>query len=117
MARSVHRALRYTIAHSIVFGRQNMIIRTALGAFACLGVALAYANATPLPHPGAKIINVHKSLARQSMHNTPASEEAAAGWRPLPRVTFLRQRDQALDPIKLLPGVKPLLDGLEQFPH
>lgn len=94
-----------------------MLIRTALGAFTCLGIALAMANASPMPHPGAKIINVREALARQALHNTPASEEAAAGWRPLPRVVFLRQREQVLDPLKLLPGVKPLLDGLAQFPH
>ena len=94
-----------------------MLIRTALGAIACLGIVLAMANASPMPHPGAKIINVREALARQSFHNTPASEEAAAGWKSLPRVVFLRQRDQVLDPIKLLPGVKPLLDGLAQFPH
>ncbi len=92
-----------------------MLIRTALGAFTCLAVALAVANATPMPHPGAKIINVRQALARQALPNTPANEEAAAGWRPLPKIVYLRQRDQALDPIKLLPGVKPLLDGLEQF--
>jgi hypothetical protein len=94
-----------------------MLFRTALAATTSLGIALAVANATPLPHPGAKIINVHDALARRSLHNTPSNEDGAASWRPLPRVTFLRPLDKQLDPIRLLPGVKPLLDGLDAFPH
>ena len=51
-----------------------MLIRTALGAMTCLGLALAFANAAPMPHPGAKFIKVKQSVARQSLRNTPASE-------------------------------------------
>jgi hypothetical protein len=117
MARSVHRALRYSCATHPLFPDATMLIRTALASITCLGVALAVANATPLPHPGARIINVHDALARKALHNTPANEDGAASWRPLPRVTFLRSPERPLDPIRLLPGVKPLLDGLEAFPH
>ncbi len=94
-----------------------MLIRSALAAFTCLGVALAVANATPLLHPGAKIIKVRDALARKSFHNTPANEDSAASWRPLPQVTFLRPRETTLDPIRMLPGVEPLLDGLGSIPQ
>jgi len=92
-----------------------MIYRSLVGAFGCLAVALACANASPPRHPGAHFIDVHAALARLALSHTPASEEAAAGWRSRPHVTFLRAREQQLNPINLLPGVKPLLDGLQQF--
>jgi hypothetical protein len=92
-----------------------MLMRTALGATTCLGVALALAHATPFTHPGAKFINVKEALARQSLHNTPANEEGAAGWRPLPRLTYLRQPERPIDPIRMLPGVQPLLEGLDRL--
>jgi hypothetical protein len=94
-----------------------MFLKSAITASAGIGiaVALATANAAPLPHPGAKIIKVKQSIARQALRNTPDSEEGAASWRALPKVTFLRPPEKPLDPIRLLPGVKPLLDGLERL--
>jgi hypothetical protein len=94
-----------------------MLFRSALGASAALGIALAAANATPQSHPGLKIISVHDSLVRRSLGNTPANEDGAASWRQLPKVMYLRTPERSLDPIRLLPGVKPLLDGLEALPQ
>ncbi len=100
-----------------------MIFRTLLGGTACCTVALAMAGAsagTP-PAPGVKIIHVPHILAREVLPDPPADESAAAGWvsgsGSLPRIVRLRKPDTFLDPIRLLPAIKPMLDGLLHFPQ
>ena len=98
-----------------------MMLRMTLAGAALMAVASAYANGTVTTAPGLKFIHVRIITDRSAMPNPPADETASAGaatssWS-LPRVTYLHQPDQALDPVKLLPGVKPLLDGLKAFAH
>ena len=98
-----------------------MFLKSLLCGTVFVAVVLAAAHAASLPAPGLKFIHVREALSRLELPNPPLNEDAAAGLsdRPnaLPRVIRLRRLDLQLDRIKMVPGVRSLLDGFERVPR
>jgi hypothetical protein len=93
----------------------TMLVRTLLGSAGCLAIALSISYAAPAP--GLKIIHVHQVLSRRALPATPASEDAAASLRWLPRVIRLRPAEKSFDPYNMLPDARLLTDPFRYLPQ